>query len=148
MIKMTYKQFMGFPFAQAMQKLSNQAYPAKTAYSLKKLVDSMTIQRKAIQTEYQTLIDKYAKRDEKGEMIRPDGPQSFDLDPAQKEAYDAEEAAFGKTEFTIERPKLMLDMLGEQQFSATDLSALEPLIQDPEAHGTAETNVKSIRGGV
>lgn len=142
MIKMTYQQVSGFEFTRAMQKLAQTPMSTKVAYNIKKLADAMNKQREVISQEYQRdIVDKYAKKDEKGELVRPEGqPQGFDIDAEKVEEFQKVQEDFGKREFTIERFKLTLADLEQVKLSASELTALEPIYQEHPVD-TTEGNV-------
>lgn len=138
MIKLTYKHFMSFGFRQATQKLESQNFPAQTAYELKKMIEKFKKWRKQIHEEYLTLVDTFARKDEKGEIIRPEGdPTAFDVPDDQQDAYKKAAEEFEAREITVDRRKLTLDRLGNVQFTPAELTVLDPLFEDEEAEKVA-----------
>ncbi len=136
MIKLKTSEFMGFSFSQSIQKLSSHAFPVKTAYAVKKIVDSLQRQRNAISDDYLEIVKKYATKNPDGSIHRPkaEDPNGFDIPPELLDAYKAEEREFGEREFTLDRPQLCLSDLEGLSLSAAELSQLEPLIAgEPDA---------------
>lgn len=141
MITMTYAKTNG-RFVQAMQKLTNLPLPTKAAYTVKKIADAISREKKTIALAFEKdILTNFAKRDEKGEIVRDEDGQPTVDETKQVEFMKAQEE-FGKREFTIDRQKLSLEVLASQnQLSASDLSALDPILEDPE---TVVENVATV----
>lgn len=144
MIKMTYHQTRQ-GFREALMKLAHQQLPGKVSYNIKRLVDAFKSQERKILEEYhEQITKKFAKKDEKGEFIRPEGdPEGYDVDETkEKEVRDATEE-FGKKEFTIDRNQLNLADFMNVNISAAEFSILDPIFFDPSEE-TAKDNVTVI----
>ena len=145
MIKMKYSQVSNYGFMQAVQRLAGLQLHAKAVYSLKKIVDDLNAKKKVIADEYDAdILEKFATRDEKGVIIRSDDGGFTPKEELSDEFHKAQEA-FGEREFTINREKLHLAMLGDARLSVNELNVIEPLFSDPEVI-PAEGNVRSISG--
>src|SRR3954466_5170273 len=107
MITMTYDKTNG-RFVQAMQKLCSLPLPTKTAYTVKKIGEAISAKKRTIGEEFQkTILEKFTKRDEKGEMVLDEEGQPS-VDEANQAEFMKAQEEFGKTTFTIDRAKLPL----------------------------------------
>lgn len=133
MIKLKYSQFMAFPFSQSVQKLTSQNFPAKTAYQMKLLVEKMQKKREQISGEYLQIVNRFASKDDKGEIVHPnpEDKNGFDIKPELMDEYKKAELAFGDTEFTLNVSQLSLDDLAKLEFTPAEMDQLSPLIRTP-----------------
>ena len=124
MITLKYNSFMAYPFVQSFQKLSSQSFGMQTAYKIKLIGEKLMKQREKVQGEYRELVEKYATRDEKGEMVHPDPKDTngFDVKPELMEEYKAAETAFGLREFTVNVSQLTVKELDRERRSIGTLS--------------------------
>jgi DNA-binding protein H-NS len=129
MIQLTYKQAMEFEFVRTMRKLATTPMQTHTAYSIKKITDALMSARKKVASEWETdILAIYAKKDEKGEVIRSkEDPERFEILEDKLSEFKAKQEEFGNRVITIERAKLTLSDLASVQLSAAELTALEPL---------------------
>lgn len=73
MVKLKYKEISNFAFAQAVQKISQANTHGATAALIHKVTRQLGFARKEIAKAYQSeLVEKFGKRDEKGQLVRPD----------------------------------------------------------------------------
>jgi hypothetical protein len=148
MFQIKYSEVTAPHFTHAMQFLTQQNLPVKTAYNLKKITDELQKHKKTISQEYHdeiTLV--FSKKDAEGKIVHPKGDDGkeledqFEQDENRKEECSKKLEEFGNRTIEITRSKLDLGSLGSIELSAVHLSVLDPIIQDPE---TAE--VLSISG--
>lgn len=145
MIKMTYEAFMGQGFTRVIQKVTSIPLTTQAAYRVKKIADKMQAARAQIQSEYLKEIEPFAKKDEAGEFVRPDNnPEAFDIPDEKKDAFLAMQKAFGERMISIDRPKLVIQDLGDHKFSAAELSVLEPMVNFGEDSPSTLAEVHSL----
>jgi hypothetical protein len=131
MIEIKYEDISAENFTQALHKLARVQVQAKVAYAIKKLVDEVNKARRAISGEFEEEVaKKYAKRDEKGDiMFDEDG--HFIVADEHTSVYMEETKAFGKKLAKIDRFKIPLAWIGNAQgVSASDIAALEPVLDE------------------
>jgi hypothetical protein len=129
-----------------MQKLTSIPFPVKVGYSIKKITDDLTRQRKVMADEYNAeIVEAHAKRDEKNEIVRPEKGSPGDFIPADPQKLAEAVEAFGDRSFEIKRNKIRLSELGDVQLSVSELTVLEPLISDVEL-GLVEGPVEGATG--
>lgn len=132
-MKMQYEKLVNREFVGAMQKLHRASVPGKLAFKIKRLGDALEEKRKAIVSEYQSeLAEKFAARDEKGQIKRPAGDEAnFDIDEAKRADFVKAQQAFMTREFSIEVPPLKsMDLENLPEITALDLKVLEPVYVD------------------
>lgn len=130
MFTMKYSQMTG-GFAPSLQKLVRMPLPTKTAYAIKKITDAVTVEQKKMRKSFNELYEQYAKKDEKG-ALQKDEHGDVIVDEAKMEEFQKAQETFGEKEFVIHREKLSLALFSDINISAAELSALDPILQDPE----------------
>lgn len=126
---MTYAQISHSDFSRAMQKLTQANLPVKSAYEIKKLADKIMDARRRIGTEYEDVITPWTKKNEDGSVFRPEGaPGGWDILDEHIESFKAFSEKFGANEIVIERQRISLGVLGNVQLSASDLAAIEQVV--------------------
>lgn len=147
MLKIKYKEFMSFGFQQAFGKVSQASYSPKIAYGIKRFGDALRTQQKKIQDDYAAFVKTYAKKDEDGKYIHPEGNETqFDIPDDKMEEYKKEEVSFGEREFEIDRYKMPGFWLDTLTLTPAETASLE-IIFDFEFSldsGHAESNVKAF----
>lgn len=135
--EMKYSQMAG-GFSPTLQKLARLPLPVKTAYAVKKIADAIHSEQKRMREAFnKEILEPLAKKNEKGELIK-DETGDVQIDDAKKEEFEAAQKAFGERSFRIDRYKLKLDLFESINLSASELSALDPIIEDPEEAPEAE----------
>lgn len=132
-MKMQYEKLVNRDFVGAMQKLHRANVPGKLAFKIKRLGDALEEKRKKIVSEYQTeLAEKFAARDEKGQIKRPEGdPANFDIDETKREDFLKAQQTFMTREFTLDIPPLKsMDLEQLSEITAVELKVLEPVYVD------------------
>lgn len=119
---------------QLIGKIFSTPMKGKTTLKVKKIFDCLINQSKVIQEEAAADLEaKFAKKDEKGEVIRPEkDPFGFEVDEAKAEEFAAAREAFNKKEFVLNRGKLSLDDLADVKLSVTEMTIMEPLLDMSE----------------
>lgn len=131
MIQMKYSHLVRNDFTMALQKLARLPLPVRTAYQVKKILEEVQNARKKVASEFtETILKKYAKKDEKGEFVRPEGDPNGFMPPEQvSPEMTADEKAFGENVFKSDRFQIHYTSLGNAQISAQEIEVLEPLLE-------------------
>ncbi len=132
MIEVSYASLNNPRFNMAFGKLMNAPLNVKTSYQLKKIADALIAEQTKVQKLYtDEIVNKFGKKDEKGELIHPaNNPAGFDIPEEAMEAFNAANVEFQKRTFTIDRTKILLADLGNLTMAATELTLLEPFYTD------------------
>lgn len=129
MIKMTYEHLASNGFVMAMQKLTANPMDIKTAYQVKKIAEACQKARGNVTEQYRfEVLKKFAKKDEKGEVIEPVSVADED----QAAMAQAQEE-FGKRTVEIDRHPISIEKLTTVKISASDLAALDPILVSEES---------------
>jgi hypothetical protein len=146
MIKTTIGGLSSPGLNMALSKLNGAQLDSKTAYRVKKLHDAFESQMKKIRKAYtDEVVDKFAEKDEKGNLIPEQCPWGFKLKAdVKQEDFDAANDEFHKREAIIDRPALTFGDLNGVKISAAEISALGDFLSDPE-NEEAPANVAQIR---
>jgi len=108
--------------------LMEEKLPVKTAYWLARALQELSRKFEPFETARKNLVNKYAEKDEAGELI-VDG-DTYVID--DMEAFQAEFATLAEQEVEIKYNPLTLDQLGDIQVKGTDIFKLGRLITDNE----------------
>lgn len=136
-VKMKYSEVSAFEFVQTMQKISNTPVDNKTACAIKKVVKVLDQANEGIRKEFKdTMVEKFAKRDEAGAIVVPKGnPVGFDIDEAKTEEFMKAQEEFGGKETELKCHPLSPTHLKDIKLSAKELSLLGPLFTEEEGPG-------------
>ncbi len=134
MIQIKFKEFRVGPFMPVFQKLTTfDKYPQKMLYNVTKLAKKLDSAHEEWNEQFIALVNKYALKDEAGKIIPRKNqqgkeiPNSFDVDPAQEEAWKTEIEALDEKGTAIDRKKLSIgDLIG----SGLGLTPQECIILD------------------
>ena len=134
MIQIRYADVSNFQFVQAVQKLGNTATDGHTAYKIRKIMKALQDGREKIAKEYtKEVIDVFAKRNESGAIIRPEGdPNGFSVEDAKQDEFQKVQDAFGERTVDIEREPLSLSDLKDFRFTAMEQESLKGILDDSE----------------
>ncbi len=106
------------------------------ARDIRRIINALMRWKERIYQEYQTdLVEPFAKRDEKGEIVRdPSGAELFDIqDPKKEEEYNKALEAFNSRKATVKRDRLSLMSLDDLKLCSAEMDALSSLLEeDPE----------------
>lgn len=136
-ITMNYKDIKSFEFAQLIAKLSNTPTINVRANHIRHIVKELNKAGDQISEEYKKdILEVYATRDEKGEIVRPEGdPNGFTPDEAkQKEFLEAQEK-FGERKAKINWRPLTPDTLTDIKLTAKELDLLGDLFTEENGPG-------------
>ena len=136
-IKLTNLQFSRFSQNILLKKklIQTPLNHATSAYKVKKLLDFLDRKGKEVQKRYLSeILEKFAERDEKGEIIYGEGNQGFKIKEAEQDSYQKAQEEFDLEEFVligangVPASKLQLQDLAPITFSAQEIATLEPLV--------------------
>lgn len=117
-------------FHAAIRKLCSGQFEVKLAYNIKRLGDKIKQAGKKMKWDFEKeLQEKFAERDEKGEIKLDENDPStlFTVADKDKEEFNKAEKEFGEVEIEIERNHITLANLGNMNWSASELTFLEPI---------------------
>lgn len=147
MIKIPYTKFGGAngpAFLQTVQKILDINTDGHTSYRLQKIFIPVVKGMTQVYEDYKKdILDKYAKRDEKGEynIQAPILPQ-----PGEEthEEYAKALSAFEAKELEIERPFLVVDDFKDGKMTPREMSEIDFLIAAEEA-GTQKKHLRVVK---
>src|SRR5205807_2099583 len=121
-----------FEFAQAIQKIHQTPVDNKTACAIHRAIKQLNKAREQISKDYQEkIVDRFAKKNEKGEVIRPsDNPSGFDVIEGQEEEFSKAQEDFGKTPFTMQTGPFTPQTFKDIKMSGRDLEVLKEFFLD------------------
>ena len=147
MITLTYKDINSTDFISTMRQLSGvKGLGIKTAYTIAKVMVKMEQEMKVAGELYTKLIKKYAKLDDKGELIPQTKtlsekdqadkqvpiPGTFQILPNQEEAFVKEADEFMAISFQLGYNAIPLVELEGSGLSAMQLHIISPIINPLE----------------
>lgn len=140
-VKIAYEQVGGFEFAQVIQKIAAVPTTTAAANHIRRVINEIEAARKQISAEYKTeIMEKYGKRNEAGELARPEGDtQGFDPDETKMDEFIEAQKEFGKRTATIKWRPLTPKTLNDVKLSAKELNLLGPLFSEDEGPGLPES---------
>ena len=115
-------------FSQVVDKLVKAEVPIATAYKLKSVIKTLGEEQKKFEDLRTSLIEKYAPKNKKGEIIKnEDG--GYAVAEKNREEFFKEIQELLNVE--VEIPKIKVSELGSKlEMSAQDLAALEGLLEE------------------
>lgn len=146
MVKVKYKEIMNYAFASALQKIAQTPVHGALASQLHKIIKACAKAKQDIQKEFQKdIVGAFAKKDEKGEIVRPEGnPNDFvPLEGKDDEFMKAQEE-FGNREAELQCSQITVQMLQDIKISATDLEGLKTLYSGNAEEGPFPGNVHKL----
>ena len=113
---------------EALNVVMDKEIPAKTAYWLSKALKELGSEFEAMEKARQTLVNKYAKKDDEDQLIVEDNQYVME----DMAAFNAEFIELAEQEIEIKYKPISVDQLGDIQIKGTDLFKLGKLIKDDE----------------
>ena len=115
-------------FSQVVDKLVKAEVPIATAYKLKSVIKTLGEEQKKFEDLRTSLIEKYAPKNKKGEIIKnEDG--GYAVAEKNREEFFREIQELLNVE--VEIPKIKISELGSKlEMSAQDLALLEGLLEE------------------
>lgn len=113
-----------------LREISEKQLPIKVSYAIAKNINKIESELKIYNSEREKLIDKYAEKDEKGNLIsHPNGNVKFKDDCI--ELWNKEVKELLAIENEIDIHKFSIDLLeGYNTLSAADLMAIDYMIEE------------------
>lgn len=139
-VKVPYLALSSFEFAQVMQKITSVPTSNANANHIRKIMNEIEAARKIISEAYKTeIMEKYAKKNEAGELIRPEGdPAGFVTEDGKAEEYAQAETEFAKRMAIIKWRPMTPKTLADIKISAKELNLLGALFTEEEGPGLPE----------
>lgn len=136
-ITVKYNEVKSFEFAQVMGKVSNTPTSLQNAAQIRNLVKAVNDAGEMISKAYgEEILEKYAKRDEKGEIIRPEGdPAGFTPDETKLDEFMQAQEEFGNREADIHYRPLTPAILADVKLTARELDLLGTLFTEENGPG-------------
>jgi hypothetical protein len=127
---MKLSQLSSETFRSAVTKLSTASLPPKTAFQIKKLIQSLESDLKIFEETRNAIVNEYCLKDENGQPV-PAGEGMVTLDMTRVAEWQPKIDELMSLETTVELPKFSIEALGDKvELSATDLFALGDLITE------------------
>jgi hypothetical protein len=127
---MKLSQLSSDAFKSAVNKLSTASLPPKTAFQLKKLIQSLESDLKIFEETRNAIVTEYCLKDEKGQPVSA-GEGKVTLDMTRAAEWQPKLEELMSLETTVDLPKFSIEALGDKvELSATDLFALGDLITE------------------
>lgn len=140
--KVTYSKMSSFQFQKVLQKLETAATDGFTAYRIRKIATKLKSYREQIANEYKKqIMDKYAKRDEKGEYKEEDFvPMEDKVNEYNKALED-----FGKNEVFVDRHPLTIADIKDIKITAEEMEAMGEMFDDSDMETKEARQLMSIK---
>lgn len=116
---------------ETLQKLSQQDFKAKLAWSIARLLKAAEVEIQSFNDTRMTLIKKYGEKDENGELVTDDKGNCKILEEGI-EAFGKELNELINTEIEINANKIKMDLLEDIDFTPSDMAVLEPFVEFDE----------------
>jgi hypothetical protein len=116
---------------ETLQKLSQQDFKAKLAWSIARLLKSAEVEIQEFNTTRMNLIKKYGEKDENGELIT-DENGNCKIEQNSVDAFSTELNELINTEVEINANKIKVEQLEEINFTPSEMAILEPFIEFEE----------------
>lgn len=145
-IKMKYKDLGNFEFSQTVAKIANTPTTAQKAKMIRDLVKLISDAKEAITKAFTTeIVEVFAKRDDKGQIVRPEGePNGFDVDETKFEEFNKTQADFGEREHVFAWRPFTPSLISDVKMSAREIELLKDLFSDEEGPGIPMGNFGSM----
>lgn len=132
-LKIAYENFKNPNFHRGVQKLANHPYPnAKVAYGVMRISKKIEQATVAAQAEFVTLLRKYAKLDDKGDIAPINGPNTFEIRDEVLDEWKAKAAEYEQTVAQIDWGPLKLDDLDGVKLTPMEMGAVSVLLDLPD----------------
>lgn len=131
-MKVSYKDLNNQELIKALQYLSGQVLPSKTAYKVSKITKSVKEKSKEVGPQYRDLVRKYMK-DPTQEM-----GQDVEIDDTRVPEFQKEREALMDNYFEIAVEKITLRELERVNMTPDFMEALEPFLTEIELVGAAQ----------
>jgi hypothetical protein len=113
----------------SIKKLSSKELPIQTSIKLAKLLKQLNLENEIFANEYRKLFDKYAEKDEKGN-IKFENNNAIALKKETIEEFKIKYNELMDYSFNVDFSPISISELKDIQISADDLIALEGFVVD------------------
>jgi hypothetical protein len=113
----------------SIKKLSSKELPIQTSIKLAKLLKQLNLENEIFTNEYRKLFDKYAEKDEKGN-IKFENNNAIALKKETIEEFKIKYNELMDYSFNVDFSPISISELKDIQISADDLIALEGFVVD------------------
>jgi hypothetical protein len=139
-IKLKYSDAGSFEFVQLLTKLYRLPTNNKSSNLFRRIYNEMKKNQDAIIEEYKTtVLEIYAQRDEKGEIIRPDGdPNGFKPMEDKLDDFQKAQDEFGEKLVTFTWGPIRNSDLQDIKLSGHEKDLLKDLYSDEEGPGVPQ----------
>ena len=112
---------------ETLQKLSQKDFKAKLAWSISRLLKSAENEIQGFNDTRMNLIKKYGEKDENGELIT-DENGNCKIEAGTVNDFNKELNELLDAEVEINANKIDFDLLGDIEFTPSDMAMLEPFV--------------------
>lgn len=116
---------------ETLQKLSQQDFKAKLAWSIARLLKAAEVEIQSFNDTRMSLIKKYGEKDEQGELITDD-KGNCKIENDKIEAFTNELNELLNSEIEINANKIDFNLLENIDFTPSDIAMLEPFVNFDE----------------
>ena len=116
---------------ETLQKLSQQDFKAKLAWSIARLLKAAEVEIQSFNDTRMSLIKKYGEKDEQGELITDD-KGNCKIENDKIEAFTNELNELLNSEIEINANKIDFNLLENIDFTPSDIAMLEPFVNFEE----------------
>lgn len=154
-VQLKHKTISGFNFQQTIQKFATAQMTPANAVKIRRIIRALESARTKIYAAYKTdVIEVFAKRDDKNDIVRPEGePDGFVPIEGKEAEFKTAQDAFGERTVELDCSPFIPQMMESMKISAGEIEALSEMWSDNDAPMGVETgpgvplasNVKSLR---
>lgn len=125
-------------WGQLIGKLSHTPTAAAKAAHIKKLINAISVANDFIASDFKgTMLDKFAKKNEDGTLVTPEGPDSYEIIEEKTAEFQEALKPFGEqlVEVRLEGRPLTPDTLSDVKMSAAEMELLGNLYCEQNGPG-------------
>ena len=126
MIKVTIADLLNS--TDTLQKLSQKDFKAKLAWTIARLLKSAEKEIQQFNDTRMNLIKKYGEKDSDGELVTDD-KGNCKIDRENLDSFNNELREVLEAEVELNANKIDMDLLGDVEFTPSDMAVLEPFVQ-------------------
>ncbi len=131
-MKLKYKCTRSWGFGQAWNKVSNYAgyKNVATSIAISKMHKRLVEESKVCEEAAKKIALDLGEKDDKGEYMRPDGPESFKIPEAKQDEFKNRQEELNEQEFELPGKPIFIEELMAAGLSPADLVELEGILTD------------------
>lgn len=138
---MEMKSYKIIEMYKALEKLTKTDVDLKTAVALARNFEAISTPAKLIDQRQQDLMRQYARKDDNGEVIQGEKGEVTIDSPAE---YFAKLQDILETDLEVELKLIKLDKLADVKLSASDILALDPILEEEEEKKDTEKKDEKV----